>query len=240
MRLAHELRKVLWKAGVDISPFNPSMNPLARRKKLMETYGINVVFDVGANTGQFAQQTRNDMGYNGKIFSFEPVLSAYEILKRHAAKDPGWKVFNWALGEAESFREINISGNSQSSSFLNMLPGQIKASPESAYVTKQMIEIRTLDSLFYRLCSKEDDVYLKIDTQGYESKVLKGAENSLGLIGTIQLEMSLEMLYEGEMMFADMHDFLSGKGYSLVSIEPGFSDPHTGRLLEIDGIYHRL
>ena len=81
---------------------------------------------------------------------------------------------------------------------------------------------------------------MKVDTQGYESKVLQGAEKSLEQIDTVQMEMSLVPLYEGELLLHDMCMLMSEKGYSLVAIETGFSDPNSGQLLQVDGIFHRL
>ena len=81
---------------------------------------------------------------------------------------------------------------------------------------------------------------MKIDTQGYESKVLKGAENSLPRISTVQMEMSLVPLYDGERLFHEMCALMSDKGYTLVAIENGFSDPASGQLLQVDGIFHRM
>ena len=105
---------------------------------------------------------------------------------------------------------------------------------------RELTEIRTLDSMIGEICSIEDNIYLKIDTQGFESKVLKGAEHSLAQIGTIQLEMSLVPLYQDELLFGDLNSLLNGKGYALVSIEPGFCDKNTGQLFQVDGIYHRF
>ena len=205
----------------------------------MESYGIDVILDVGANTGQFAQQMRTDLGYSGRIVSFEPLSSEFEQLSKNAKRDQKWEVINCGLGEADSTMEINIAGNSGSSSLLKMLPAHIKAAPESGYVARELIKIKSLDSIIDNLCMKNDNIYLKIDTQGYESKVIKGAEASLARIGSIHLEMSLTPLYEEEMLFGEMHTLLSEKGYCLVSIETGFSNPITGQLLQVDGIYHR-
>jgi hypothetical protein len=83
-------------------------------------------------------------------------------------------------------------------------------------------------------------VYLKIDTQGFESKVIAGAEQVLSRIDTIQLEMSLVPLYEGELLFDEMCRLMMNKGYSLVSAEAGFSDETSGQLLQMDGIFHRM
>ena len=240
MSIKHEVRKLLWKFGYDITHFKPTSHPLARRKQILECYDIDTVLDIGANSGQFAQQLRADLGYAKRILSLEPLSSAFELLKANAKDDPAWEVFNFALGEAEEKREINIAGNSYSSSLLSMLPAHLKSAPESKYIGKEVIDIRTLDSLFGYLCKAATNVYMKIDTQGFESKVLKGAEQSLSQIDTVQMEMSLVPLYEGELLFNEMYMLMSKKGYSLVSIETGFSDQASGQLLQVDGIFHRL
>ena len=78
---------------------------------------------------------------------------------------------------------------------------------------------------------------LKIDTQGYEKNVIDGATKSLGSIKVIQLEMSILPLYENEMLYVDMINYLDKKGFQLFSLENGFSDQHTGQLLQVDGIF---
>ena len=240
MRVKHELRKFLWKFGYDISRFTPASHPLARRKQILESYEIDTVLDIGANTGQFAQELRDDIGYSQRLLSFEPLSTAFKLLMKNAKNDPAWEVINCAIGDTEEKREINISGNSYSSSLLNMLPSHIKSAPDSRYVGKEMIDIKTLDSLFGDLCKTAKNIYMKIDTQGFESKVLKGAENSLAHIDTVQMEMSLVLLYDGELLFNEMCVFMGTKGYTLIAIENGFSDPASGQLLQVDGIFHRF
>ena len=240
MGIQHEIRRICWKMGFDVSRFDPKSHALARRRKLLEFYAIDTVLDVGANVGQFALQMRKDLGFSGKIISFEPLSSAFEVLKINASGDPKWRVINCALGDAEAQEEIRIAKNSYSSSFLNILQTHLDSAPESEYIGSELTEIRTLDSMMDDLCSIEDNTYLKIDTQGFESKVIKGAEQSLDRISSIQLEMSLVPLYQDGLLFPELHSLLSGKGYALVSIEPGFSDRNSGQLLQVDGIYHRF
>lgn len=239
--IKHEIRRFLWKIGYDFSRFAPTSHPLARRKQLFTSYKIDTVLDIGANIGQFAQELRNDIGFADRILSFEPLSSAFELLKAtaKATADPAWEVFNIAIGDTEAKQEINVAGNSYSSSFLNMLPAHEKSAPNSKYIGKELIEIKTLDSLFGDLCKTAKNVYMKIDTQGFESKVLSGAERSLAHINTIQMEMSLVPLYESELLFNDMCALMGRKGYSLVALENGFSDPASGQLLQVDGIFHR-
>lgn len=240
MSIKNEIRSLLRKAGYDIYRFIPTSHPLARRKQILQSYKIDTVLDVGANSGQFAQQLRGDIEYANRILSFEPLSTAFQLLSENAKNDPTWEAYNYAIGDTEEKREINIAGNSYSSSLLNMLPSHLKSAPESNYIGKETIDIKTLDSLFGNLCGASKNIYLKIDTQGYESKVLKGAENSLPNIDTVQMEMSLVPLYEGELLFNEMIMFMSNKGYTLIAIENGFSDSASGQLLQVDGIFHRF
>ncbi|MFC1571233.1 FkbM family methyltransferase [Candidatus Margulisiibacteriota bacterium] len=240
MSMKHELRKLLWRTGFDVSRFAPNSHSIARTRQLLRSYGVDLVIDVGANVGQFAQQIRKDVGYSGKIVSFEPLSSAFQQLKQKQKEDPQWEVFNCALGDFEGKKGINIAGDSYSSSILTMLSSHINAAPESRRIGREEIEIQMLDSIFNEISSGHKHIYLKIDTEGFESKVIKGAEKSLKYIDTVQMEMSLTRLHEDECLFPELYSLMSGKGYSLISIEPEFSDKRTGQLLQIDGIFHRL
>lgn len=234
------LRRLLWKAGIHVSRFRAKSHPLARRKRLMNSYEIEVVLDVGASVGQYATQLRRDVGFRGRIVSFEPLIGARQRLQRKALKDPGWEVLPYALGAANGSCEINVAGNSFSSSFLRMLPSHVNIAPESTYVGTEKVDVRTLDSLFPSLVSETANVYLKIDTQGFERDVLKGAQKALQDIDTVQMEMSLTELYEGEALIGELLEFMTERGYELVSLEPGFTEPGSGRLLQVDGIFHRF
>jgi FkbM family methyltransferase len=233
------LRRILRRFGVDIVRFNSRTHPLARRAQLLVANGINLVLDVGANVGWYGHTLR-EIGYRGRIVSFEPLSAAYQQLSRRAQTDRfAWRALNLALGATDTTSEINIAGNSQSSSFFDMLPAHLQAATISKYVGKERVTVRRLDSLFSEICSADDRILLKIDTQGYEKNVLDGANNSLPHIRMVQLEMSLTPLYQNELLFDELHTFLKSKGLMLVSLEPGFADCRTGQLLQVDGIYQR-
>ena len=239
MNLKRALRKFLLKRGYDFSRISPHSHPLARRRQILDEARINLVLDVGANTGQYARQLRREIGYTGRILSFEPQEVAFRTLQANAEGDGAWGVFHLGLGDVETTMEINVAGNSYSSSFLEMLPAHLASAPESRYVGRETIQVRTLDALFPSLCRPGDQVYLKMDTQGFESRVLRGAEGSLDRIAIIQMELSLVPLYEGEMLFHQMCAHMKSKGFHLVAIEPGFCDPASGELLQVDGIFRR-
>src|SRR5439155_10810610 len=80
---------------------------------------ITLVFDVGANVGQFGKLLRNS-GYGGRIVSFEPVNSAYAQLSSAAAHDPNWTTIPAALGTSKGEATINVNRNSDMSSLLTI------------------------------------------------------------------------------------------------------------------------
>jgi len=238
MSIELKIKKLMWKLGYDISRFSPEYHRLARRKQILDSNGIDAVIDVGANTGQFGQQLRA-LSYRGRIYSYEPLPSAFDVLKARAERDGNWQVFNVGLGDIEERRSINISGNSYSSSLLEMLPAHVSSDPESAYIGQETIALTTLDSMFGTILTPQDQIYLKIDTQGYESKVLEGAQASLQHIRLIQIEMSLMPLYLGAPLLQEMLSLMSSMNYNLVAVEPAFTDKKSGQLLQIDGVFQR-
>jgi FkbM family methyltransferase len=205
---------------------------------LMKNYGINKVIDIGANKGQFAQFIRKS-GFMGELHSFEPLDEAFEKISKLSSNDKNWKVYQLAVGDTCGETEINVSENSVSSSILEMNASHLELAPQSRYTKKQTIQIKTLDSLKENLALDKGNIFLKIDTQGFEKNVLLGAEKVLENIKTIQLELSLKPLYNGEELFFDISKYLYDRGYFLVKIIPGIYDKSSRETLQFDGIFHK-
>jgi FkbM family methyltransferase len=216
--------------GFDLTRFD--------RGKLIAHHGITVVFDVGANVGQYGAELRA-LGYRGKIVSCEPLRTGFERVARKAAGDPGWTALHLALGEDDGVRTINVSANLQSSSLLQMMPQHVSAAPHSAYERTEEVPVARLDSIFDQYVGADDRVFVKLDVQGYERFVLAGAERSLPRIRGMQIEMSLVPLYQGEATFSELIAQMTGGGLQLMSVEPVFRDPRSGQLLAMDGIFFR-
>jgi FkbM family methyltransferase len=224
--------------GWDVVPFNAAQHALPRRRRLIEHHGIDTVLDIGANAGQFGRELRG-LGFRGRIVSFEPLSEAFKRLQAAARGDAGWRVLNVALGDAPGTQKLHLAGNSESSSLLEMLPLHLDAAPYSRYKGEETVRVETLDAVFEEVCKGAQNIYMKIDTQGYEAQVLRGAARSLERIDTIQIEMSLAPLYSGQALFGDLYADLTNGGYVLVGAENNFGDARTGHLLQIDGIFHR-
>ena len=225
------------RAGIVIKKLGSS--PEGQFKSLFKTYRIDTVLDVGANVGQYATMLRREAKFQGDILSFEPMEQEFVKLQHASRHDPRWRVFNYALGDTNSQMTINVAANSVSSSLLPANTRLFEAAPQAAYSSTQAVKVRTLDSVFAELGLNQRRIYLKIDAQGYESKILIGGEISLSVVTAVQLEMPLFSSYAGSASFDELYHYLKDKDFHLVHLVPGFFDKATGELYEVDGVFHR-
>ncbi|MDB9394711.1 FkbM family methyltransferase [Microcystis aeruginosa] len=234
------IKKLSRSLGIDLKRYNIQTSEAAKMQRLLAYHNIDLVFDVGANVGQYAKSLR-DLGYSGRIVSFEPLSSAYSQLKTASKKDLLWEIApQTAIGNQEGEIIINIAGNSQSSSALPMLDAHVQSAPESAYSGSETVKLSRLDTLAKDYIKSETkSIFLKIDVQGLEKQVLEGATAILPLVKGIKLELSLVPLYEGQVLFKEMIDIIEKLGYELYGIEPGFTAEKTGRMLQMDGIFFK-
>jgi len=174
------------------------------------------------------------------IVAFEPLSSAYKELLIRAEADSLWYVApRGAIGEENGEVEINIAGNSTSSSILPMLESHLVAAPHSRYFDNELTPVRTLDSISSKYISEDSNIFIKIDTQGYEDLVLKGACETIKKATGLQLEVSLVPLYEGQTLYADIIDKMKTFGFNIWGLSTVLIDTKTGRLLQVDAVFFR-
>jgi FkbM family methyltransferase len=237
--LKEYIQKTARNLGVKIRGFNVTVSDYARLKHFLNYYQIDLVLDVGANAGQYATFLR-EIGYRHKIVSFEPLSTAHAQLSKVSANDPLWEVAErMAIGNTDGEITINVSNNSVSSSILAMEEAHRQAASGSDYVTQERVKISKLDTIADRYCTGHQNIFLKVDVQGFEKFVLEGAAATIPNIKGIQLEMSLIPLYAGELVVRDMLSLMESMNYSLYNVMPGYADPQTGRLLQMDGLFLR-
>lgn len=230
------IRSLLRKLGYDVYLLKPKEQIRDKLVDQITSSGINVVFDIGANAGQFGKQLR-DQGYTGKIISFEPVKATFKLLERASRDDVNWIALNIALGEEPKIIQINVSENTWSSSFRPLEEKIIHMAPTTQYVSTEQIGMETLDNIFSKYVSDEDRVFLKMDVQGYENEVLKGAEVSLRKIEGILSEASLTHHYKGEWLLHELMAYLVGEGFMLFDLREAFRDNASGQLIQVDALF---
>jgi FkbM family methyltransferase len=232
--MARIINKVLRKLGYEIKPY--PTGDLLRRLKLIKNFNIDLILDVGASVGEYALIMRN-LGYKGRIVSFEPMKRSYSSLAKNSSKDVNWDAYNYALGSENKKDIINIAGNFDSSSILKINDLHLNAANQCATIGQEEISIKKLDDVFTEIHKEERNIFMKLDTQGYEKFVFEGAQNILNSITGIQIELSINPLYDGSEDFLSIITYLKSFGFELFSVEPGFCDKKTGRLMQFDGVF---
>jgi FkbM family methyltransferase len=210
--------------------------PAERRARLMAAHDVDLVIDVGANRGQYAAALRA-AGYRGRIASFEPLAEPYGALATAAAGDARWDAWRLALGARRAVAGVHVAEDSRNSSLLAVGPRHLRAVPDSRTVARETTEMQRLDDVWPRVVGGARRPYLKIDTQGYELEVLRGATATLAAIALVEAELSLISTYDGGPLFADVVGFLAGHGFSPIAFEGVLDDPDTGEMLQADAIF---
>lgn len=186
---------------------------------IMESNNIDLVLDIGANFGQTAEKLRK-MVYTGKIISFEPVRQCYDVLIKKSETDKNWEIYDMvAVSDKIGKTEINVMENTDMSSLLKPSKLMEKAIPNSGKSNKQTISTTTLDYVVSKYSKKYKNIYVKIDTQGFEYNILKASKTALKKIKGLQLEMSLFPNYDGEKTFEHIIPILQKNGFEAYLIE---------------------
>ncbi len=217
---------------------SPSASEDYRTVKILNTFGFDKVLDVGANTGQFAESLI-DFGFKGEIISFEPTSYVYSKLVNRASKYNNWKVAErCAIGNFNGVTNINVSKNSLFSSIKNISSEYLSYNADANVINKEEVQVFTIDSLQNRYFNKKENVFLKIDTQGFEKEVLEGANESLKYIKGVKIEIPLQPIYNDVVMDnSEMFNFLKEKGFQCVSLSEVAVNNETGIVHEVDGVF---
>ena len=234
-KLKGRLKRLL--ARLDVHAGRHRNTLTGARTAILMNGGVDLVIDVGAHAGEYGRELRAS-GYRGRIVSFEPVASQFERVAAAAARDAAWECRSRAAGAQAQTTEINVSGNDgYSSSLLEMGRTHQDAVGESRYERTETIEVARLDDELADLPSSSRHAYLKVDTQGFEHEVIAGATKLLASCRGVELELSLTTLYEGQLLIGEMIDLMRKHGFRPTHLEPEFIDPHSGELLQVNGLF---
>jgi FkbM family methyltransferase len=200
---------------------------------LLENLGINHVLDVGANTGQYVQELR-DIGYSGRITSFEPVQSCYDELMKKSSRDDLWDIRHHALGAKQEQLEINVSEATAFSSFLPANDYANKRYKRIQPTHTENVQVERLDAIFNEITQPDERVYLKLDTQGYDLQAFAGCQNCMDRILGMQSEVSVTAIYENMPNYLESLKVYQDAGFQLTGLYPIAWDEPTLRVIEFD------
>ena len=197
----------------------------------------DAVLDVGANVGQWAHRVRS-CGWAGRLISFEPLPTAIPELQELAERDPLWEVVPVASGSVDGSALLNIAEQGGAASSLYEIHGETqRLAPNAKSSSRVSIPIRRLDTS--ATVSSHDRLFLKMDVQGHELEVLRGAERLYPQIYGLEVEASLVPVYKGQPGFMDIVVACQDLGFRPVQMDPEFVDPETSQLLQINILFCR-
>lgn len=193
------------------------------------------VIDVGANVGQFAVAGAK-LWAPERLYAFEPIPEVCDRLKRNTTTLPQVQAAPIALGECVGRRAIHVNSYSHSSSILRLSQSHREAFPYARELGTQEIEMATLDSVFAGV-EFAAPALLKLDVQGYEANVIKGAAATLPKLRWVIAETSLRPFYEGEALFLDIVALMAESGFRFLRPVGSLCDPRTGEVVQIDAFF---
>jgi FkbM family methyltransferase len=193
------------------------------------------ILDIGGGVGATVL-LYNKFFPDNKIIVFEPILENFDLIKSKVISFANIEVYNLAVGNENSKKQINIANRITSSSLF-----PLSGDPSSSVFNEKNLgqcrvenieEIRLDDFLTN---STEDIGIIKIDVQGYEMNVLKGAEATMKRAKIILLELNNHDGYVGSPKYYEIDNYLRDHHFQLYDILPSILEK--GKLKEWDAMY---
>jgi FkbM family methyltransferase len=236
------IRSLAQKFGYDIVKYKApyvrgrlDRDHFLKENQWLANYQFRTIIDVGANEGQFSDKMRL-LFPSATIHAFEPIPAVFNRLKKNFSEDARFIAYPLGIGEQKGELEFWENEYSPSSSFLNL--GEMhRQNFENAIESRKInVQVDTLDHIF----EKENLVpplLIKIDVQGYEDKVIRGAGRILPMAAVIICELSFVELYKGQSLFNEIYGMLLNKGFDYAGNWEQITSPETNQILQADGIF---
>jgi FkbM family methyltransferase len=217
-----QVKSVARKLGMYVSRFPPPQSKERLLQDFLMQSRINCVLDVGGFVGQYVLDLRK-LGYKGRVISFEPVSDSFEKMSAKLRTDPAWS--GQLYGLSDRSRDA-LMYTYEAGDFNSLL--LLKEDAETAYSldhtkrAKTKIKLRRLDEVLPEFLKDigAPRVFLKMDTQGHDMNVLRGAAGVQKWIVGIQSEVPVVALYEGMPSITHILDFYRGRGFVPIGLYP--------------------
>jgi FkbM family methyltransferase len=194
---------------------------IARHAELLRRLEVEepVIHDVGANSGAVTRAYLQQVP-SATVHLFEPNPTLSDVLGE--SHDRRVTVYPIALGSVVGSTRFHIYADDTVSSVLEV--DDRLAQSSANYDIARVIEVpmTTLDAL----CMGDAPSVplpnlLKVDTQGFDLEVLRGASGVLSSRppALIHIEMTVATQYEGQPSFHEVWGFLASHGYRLYDFE---------------------
>jgi FkbM family methyltransferase len=204
-------------------------------RRFFSYFGVDCVFDVGANRGQYATMIR-DIGFRGPIISYEPTPSMAETLRALSASDAAWYIEELALDQEAGFANFHLMNDSEFSSLHAPATDQPDIfRPKNVVRQNVRVTRATLADELPKWRSKLgfERPFLKMDTQGNDYAVAVGAGEAIQAFVGLQSELAIRKIYDGTPGFSETLGLYTSQGFELSALVPNNAG-HFPLLVEID------
>ena len=238
---AMNLKKML-RSGVNRAGFDVIRLHRSPQRTLLGLAGLDIgaVIDVGANQGQFARLISGFFP-RAQLYCFEPLPDPFQRLSAWAQTQNGRvHCFQVALGDQEGEVEMHLhEQHTPSSSLLAATDTCHRLYPQTRAERVVSVRVSTLDlELTDVVESLPPGMLLKLDVQGFEDRVLRGAEHVLGKCKAVVLEVCVDPLYEGQADFFSLAGLLQKSGFRYAgNLDQAYGED--GRVVFLDAVFVR-
>jgi FkbM family methyltransferase len=205
-----------------------------------------VIFDIGANKGQSIEKYL-EIFNQPIIHSFEPIKIEFDHMYKKFKNNKNIYLNNFALGDKTEEKEFNITAKTENSSFnkINLATDWIKArskefnTTETGYIKSiQKVNVIKLDDYCKDNNINQIDL-MKIDTQGYEDKVLEGSINTIkeNKIKAIKTEIMFDNVYDKYFSFSDIEKYITPNNFRMIGIDLANNNLFSGLVFFADVYY---
>lgn len=209
-------------------------------RRFFEHFQIDCVFDVGANVGQHATMMRRHTGYTGAIVSFEPVPRFADVVRRKADADGNWLVENVAIDKATGEQTFYVMKHDGFSSLHKPSHAEVDIFKDKNDVREELkVRTVTLPEMYAKYAAQLGfkRPFLKMDTQGHDLEIARGAGDTLQKFVGLQSELSIKAIYEDTPDYTQVIDYYRSQGFELSAFVPNNAG-HFPHLVEMDCIMY--
>ena len=203
--------------------------------KWAQSLDFKTIIDIGANGGQFALSARKALS-NARIISMEPIPFEVEKIKNIFSDDSNFEIIETAVGEENYQAKLNLNTFSPASSILPATQNKNDYFPSIGDAKEIDVKVQKLDTLLKDHNLKKN-ILLKIDVQGFEDKVIDGAQIFLKEIKLVYVECSFVSIYKQQPLFDTIYSKLIGHGFEFRGVASQITAGISFEPVQVDAIF---
>jgi FkbM family methyltransferase len=229
-------RSILHRLGLDLIRYPAGTRWGSALEQVIRETDPDLLVDVGAYQGEFSGWCRA-LGFRGRVISFEPSPAEAAALERKAAGDSSWAVYEMALGDERGEADLHVAGTPVLNSLLPASRVGLAQYSALATTVRECVAVVRLDEILEEVAPDAERIFLKVDAQGYDLRVLRGAVGVLSRVVAIHVELASQPFYEGAPDYLEVLATLREWGFEPVEIVSGATS--AGFLAEADCLLRR-